>query len=83
MKLIGIGGGHIDRRGHIAGDYVPAASNPGKMFEEIGGGALNALRNAVQRGHACTFVSVRGGDSAGEQVGRAIMDAVLPFSRSN
>ncbi|RFC68023.1 MULTISPECIES: carbohydrate kinase family protein [Mesorhizobium] len=75
MRLIGIGGGHIDRRGQIAGDYVPAASNPGRMLEDIGGGALNALRNAVQRGQACTFVSVRGGDSAGEQVSRAISDA--------
>jgi len=75
MKLIGIGGGHIDRRGQIAGDYIPAASNPGKMREDIGGGALNALRNAAQRGLACTFVSVRGGDSAGEQVSRAIAEA--------
>lgn len=75
MKLIGIGGGHIDRRGRIASDYVPAASNPGKMREDIGGGALNALRNAAQRGIACTFISVRGGDSAGEQVSRAIAEA--------
>ncbi|MGC4024072.1 MAG: carbohydrate kinase family protein [Mesorhizobium sp.] len=80
MKLIGIGGGHIDRRGQVAGEYVPAASNPGKMLEDIGGGALNALRNAVQRGSTCTFVSIRGGDSAGEQVARAIMDAGIADS---
>jgi len=75
MKLIGIGGGHIDRRGQIASDYVPAASNPGKMVEDIGGGALNALRNAVQRGLRCTFISIRGGDNVGEQVARAVANA--------
>lgn len=75
MKLLGIGGAHIDRRGQVTGDYVPAASNPGTMREDIGGGTLNALRSAVQRGSDCSLISVRGGDAAGEAVARAVMQA--------
>jgi sugar/nucleoside kinase (ribokinase family) len=70
--LIALGGAHIDRRGKVAGRYVPGASNPGTMREEIGGGAFNALRNAVQRGVAGSMVSLRGGDAAGESVAQAI-----------
>lgn len=70
--LIALGGAHVDRRGKVAGRYVPGASNPGTMREEIGGGAFNALRNAIQRGVAGSIVSLRGGDAAGESVARAI-----------
>jgi sugar/nucleoside kinase (ribokinase family) len=70
--LFAAGGAHIDRRGRIAGAYVPGASNPGLMREEAGGGAFNALRNAVRRGCAGALLSLRGGDLAGEAVGRAI-----------
>jgi pseudouridine kinase len=73
--LIGLGGAHIDRRGLVIGDYVPAASNPGTMREEAGGGMLNALRNARQRGVSCRIVSVRGGDQAGEMVARVLDEA--------
>ena len=45
--LVAAGAAHIDRRGRVSGPYVPAASNPGSMREEIGGGAFNALRNAM------------------------------------
>ncbi len=72
--LLGIGGAHVDRRGQVAGAYVPAASNPGTMREEAGGGTLNALRNAVQRGVAARLVSVRGGDQAGELVARTLAE---------
>lgn len=75
MDIIGIGGAHIDRRGQVSGDYIPAASNPGTMREDIGGGALNALRNAVQLGLTCTMMSIRGGDAAGDQVARAIANS--------
>lgn len=74
-RLLGIGGAHVDRRGQVGGDHVPAASNPGTMREEVGGGALNALRSAAQRGVACTLISVRGGDAAGEAVARAVAEA--------
>jgi len=70
--LIALGGAHVDRRGKVAGPYIPGASNPGTMREEIGGGAFNALRNAVQRGVAGSMVSLRGGDAAGESVAQAI-----------
>jgi sugar/nucleoside kinase (ribokinase family) len=73
-KLFAAGGAHIDRRGRIKGTYVAGASNPGIMREEAGGGAFNALRNAVRCGCNGTLFSVRGGDMAGEAVARAIRE---------
>ena len=73
--LVTLGGAHVDRRGKVEGRYIPGASNPGTMREEVGGGAFNALRNAVQRGIAGSMISLRGGDAAGESVARAIEDA--------
>jgi pseudouridine kinase len=73
--ILGIGGAHIDRRGQVAVDFVPGASNPGTMREDVGGGTFNALRNAVQRGVGAQMMSVRGGDAAGEAVARAIATA--------
>jgi len=75
--LLGIGGAHIDRRGQVAGEFVPGASNPGTMGEDVGGGTFNALRNAVSRGAEGWMMSVRGGDAAGATVARAIADAGL------
>lgn len=71
-KLLAVGGAHVDRRGRVSGIFVPGASNPGTMREDIGGGAFNALRNAVQRGVQTSLMSVRGADSAGEAVAQAI-----------
>jgi pseudouridine kinase len=71
-KLLAIGGAHIDRRGQVSGIYVPGASNPGTMSEDVGGGVFNALRNAVQRGVEASLMSVRGADAAGDNVARAI-----------
>ena len=73
--ILGVGGAHIDRRGQVAGDFVPGASNPGAMGEDVGGGTFNALRTAVQRGATGWMMSVRGGDAAGATVARAIADA--------
>jgi pseudouridine kinase len=73
--ILGIGGAHIDRRGQVAVDFVPGASNPGTMREDVGGGAFNALRNAARRGVEGWMMSVRGGDAAGETVARAIATA--------
>jgi pseudouridine kinase len=74
-KILAVGGAHIDRRGQVTGAYVAGASNPGVMAEDVGGGAFNALRNAVRRGASGAIMSVRGGDAAGETVSRAILDA--------
>jgi pseudouridine kinase len=74
-KILAVGGAHIDRRGQVTGAYVPGASNPGVMAEDVGGGAFNALRNAVRRGASGAIMSVRGGDAAGETVSRAITSA--------
>lgn len=76
-RLLGIGGAHVDRRGRVIGDHVPGASNPGTMREEVGGGTLNALRNAVQRGVDAALISVRGGDQPGEMVARALAEAAI------
>lgn len=74
-QLLAVGGAHIDRRGQVSGIYVPGASNPGTLSEEVGGVVFNALRIAVQRGVGAALLSVRGGDGAGEAVGRAIVAA--------
>src|SRR6185369_524873 len=74
-RLLGVGGAHIDRRGQMSGQFVPGASIPGTMAEDVGGGVFNALRNAVQRGIEASLMSVRGADAAGENVARAIGEA--------
>jgi sugar/nucleoside kinase (ribokinase family) len=74
-KILALGGAHIDRRGQVSGAYVPAASNPGTMREDVGGGVFNALRSTVRRGVTASLLSVRGGDAAGDTVSRAIADA--------
>jgi pseudouridine kinase len=73
--LLAVGGAHIDRRGHVLGNYVPGTSNPGVLVEEVGGVVFNALRNAVKRGVTASLLSVRGGDAAGDNVARAISQA--------
>lgn len=71
-RLLAVGGAHVDRRGRMTAAFVPGASIPGAMREDVGGGAFNALRGAVQRGARGTLMSVRGGDAAGEAVASAI-----------
>ena len=74
-RILAIGGAHIDRRGQVSGDYVPAASNPGTMREDVGGGVFNALRSTVRRGVSASLLSVRGGDAAADTVSAAIARA--------
>lgn len=74
-RLLAVGGAHVDRRGLVEGAHVPGASNPGRMREDVGGGAFNALRMAVRRGVSGSIVSLRGGDAAGEAVAAAILEA--------
>ncbi|QPC93441.1 carbohydrate kinase family protein [Mesorhizobium sp. INR15] len=73
--ILAIGGAHIDRRGQVSGPYVPAASNPGTMREDVGGGVFNALRTIARRGVSASLLSVRGGDAAADTVSRAITEA--------
>jgi pseudouridine kinase len=74
-KILAVGGAHIDRRGQVSGPYVPAASNPGTMREDVGGGVFNALRSMVRRGVSASLLSLRGGDAAAEAVSSAIASA--------
>ncbi|MBB6466514.1 sugar/nucleoside kinase (ribokinase family) [Aminobacter lissarensis] len=71
-KILAVGGAHVDRRGRMTAPFVPGASIPGAMSEEVGGGVFNALRGAVRRGAAGSLMSVRGGDAAGEAVAAEI-----------
>ena len=66
-RLLAVGAAHVDRRGRVGGVYVAAASNPGTMREEVGGGAFNALRNAVRAEAPPTLqdLTLCDGDAAG------------------
>ncbi|TIU13799.1 MAG: carbohydrate kinase, partial [Mesorhizobium sp.] len=44
--ILAVGGAYIDRRGQVSGAFLPAASNPGTMREDVGGAVFNALRGA-------------------------------------
>lgn len=69
--ILVMGGAHVDRRGRIAGETAPGASNPGGWFVEAGGGAFNAARNLARLGHKVRLVSPRGGDADGDIVATA------------
>lgn len=71
-QILAVGGAHIDRRGQMTADFVPGASIPGAMREDVGGGAFNALRVATRRGARSVMMSVRGGDGSGATVADAI-----------
>ncbi|MCM2292934.1 carbohydrate kinase family protein [Allorhizobium sp. BGMRC 0089] len=71
IDLLVLGGAHIDRRGMIAGETVPGASNPGAWKEEAGGGGFNAARALARLGFAVTMISPRGGDALGGMVAQA------------
>jgi pseudouridine kinase len=71
-RLFVSGAAHIDRRGRIDGIHIPGASNPGKLREEVGGGALNAARNALRHGVDVSLLSIRGGDISGDAVAEAL-----------
>lgn len=71
-RIFAVGGAHIDRRGRMEADFVPGASIPGSMREDVGGGTFNALRTAIHRGVVATLMSVRGGDGAGFRVAETI-----------
>lgn len=71
-RILAVGGAHVDRRGRMTEPFVPGASVPGAMSEDVGGGVFNALRGAVRRGAVGSLISLRGGDAAGEAVAAAI-----------
>ncbi|MEQ8298525.1 MAG: carbohydrate kinase family protein [Nitratireductor sp.] len=73
--VLAVGGAHIDRRGRVGGPFVPGASNPGTMREEVGGGVFNAARVITGRGARVALISARGGDAAGEAVAAAVEQA--------
>jgi len=70
-RFLVLGGAHLDRRATLTGQTRPGASNPGRWYEEPGGGAFNAAQNLARLGNEVQMVSVRGGDQAGETVAQA------------
>ncbi|MCA1369877.1 carbohydrate kinase family protein [Bradyrhizobium sp. BRP14] len=76
-NIVVFGGAHIDRRGRISGATTPGASNPGRWFEEAGGGGFNAARNLARLGHRVRMIGPRGGDAAGDMVAAAAAAAGL------
>ncbi|MET0358580.1 MAG: carbohydrate kinase family protein [Pararhizobium sp.] len=70
-NVVVFGGAHIDRRGRIASATTLGASNPGRWFEEAGGGGFNAARGMARLGLSVSMVAPRGGDAEGETVARA------------
>ncbi len=76
--LLGIGGAHMDRIGHIYGSYHAGASNPGRLTTTVGGGTLNALRTACLAGTGpVALISARGGDHDGAIVADTVEAAGL------
>ena len=69
--ILVMGGAHVDRRGRIAGETVPGASNPGAWFVEAGGGAFNAARN-LGGSFALSALASRGGRCAMRLVGACL-----------
>ncbi|KXG86764.1 carbohydrate kinase [Agrobacterium bohemicum] len=74
-KILVLGGAHIDRRGMIEAETVAGASNPGSWMEEAGGGGFNAARNLARLGFMVRIIAPRGGDSNGETVAAAALEA--------
>lgn len=62
MKIVFIGGAHIDRTGKLAGQAVPATSNPGRIAVGAGGAGLNTARVAQMLGADCTITGPVGDD---------------------
>ncbi|WP_018687724.1 carbohydrate kinase family protein [Ahrensia kielensis] len=76
VRLLAVGGAHIDRTARMIAPHIAGASNPVTFSEHIGGGAFNVLRGAHMRGvGSAAMMSVRGGDSVGAAVEQAIEDA--------
>ncbi len=71
VRILALGGAHVDRRGRIHGQTAPGASNPGSWFVEAGGGVFNAARNLARLGHPVRLIAPRGGDADGEIVAAA------------
>ncbi|MBO6639500.1 MAG: carbohydrate kinase [Roseitalea sp.] len=82
LAILGVGGAHVDRIGHLSGPAHGGASNPGTMAEWVGGCMANTLRVARAVGGArIGLISARGGDTGGRLVAEALSEAgIADFS---
>ncbi|MCR9123868.1 MAG: PfkB family carbohydrate kinase [Phyllobacteriaceae bacterium] len=78
LTILGVGGAHVDRIGHLSGPAHGGASNPGTMAEWVGGCMANTLRVARAVGEKrIGLISARGGDTGGRLVAEALSEAGL------
>lgn len=77
MRLLVIGGAHVDRQARLASPHRPGTSNPVSVHEEAGGGGLNAARAALRFGIAPTMLSARGADAAGALVEETLRNCAI------
>jgi len=76
LAILGVGGAHVDRIGHLSGPAHGGASNPGTMTEWVGGCMANTLRVSRAVGGArIGLISARGGDTGGRLVAEALSEA--------
>jgi sugar/nucleoside kinase (ribokinase family) len=76
LAILGVGGAHVDRIGHLSGPAHDGASNPGTMAEWVGGCMANTLRVArAVGGGRVGLISARGGDTGGRLVCQALSEA--------
>jgi pseudouridine kinase len=68
VKIVCIGGAHVDRHGMLAEPLIPGTSNPGSVTSDFGGVARNVAENLSRLGRDVLMVSRVGGDEAGRAV---------------
>jgi pseudouridine kinase len=68
LKIVSIGGAHIDRHAVLQGPLVAGTSNPCNLRESFGGVARNVAENLARLGGRVALVSRVGDDRAGRAV---------------
>ena len=80
MKIVCIGGAHIDRYGLLGGPLIPGTSNPGRVATGFGGVARNVAENLSRLGRSVLMVSRVGDDEAGRDVVRHLQSLAIDTS---
>ncbi len=68
------GAAHLDRRGRTYDAAKLGVSNPGSVFEELGGVAFNVARNLAHLAHPVAMLWARGGDSVAFLLAKAMAE---------
>jgi len=73
--IVVMGGAQIDRCGRLDSEPSMGAIHSGRWRETPGGSGFNAACALARLGHPVQLIAPRGGDAAGEQLGRAARHA--------